>query len=647
TVADEALNEEKLPTQSIDPPLSIVNTLRSGEDRLKLNILMKLCTKLSDKVLNLETTKTSQAQEISVLKRKVKRLQKKRRSKSSWIEKGRTNNDEMFGVDDLAREEVVMDTTTSEHEDQIIKDVSPAEPVTTASKVVTTTTTVKDSADPTTCVTEDEITMAQALVALKSTKPKVMVQEQEMSTTIPVAATTVTTVVTTPRAISIVFHEQKQSQIPNVFSSNDKGKAKMIEPKVPIKKKDQLRIDEEYAKKLEAKEQEAARLSRAQQDEKANILCDNTQAMMEADTLTMLQSTSRPSLLKFLSVLLKVKRKGGPRAHGLKRLYKVGLSARVKSSAEEESLDEEDASKQGKISDIDTNQDIYMVNVHRDEDIFGVNDQDDTSMFDAHKDLQGEEVIVEEVDVASIATAITAAATTAISFDELTMAQALVEIKASRPKEKGIVMQEPNPLKMKKKDQISFDEQEARILQAEIDEQDRLAVKEAQKELEANNAVTKNGMIFKLKLIQTVNWLKESSSKRAGDELEQESAKKQKVDDDQEAAKRKRCLEIVPDNGDEATIDATLLSSKSPTIMDYKIYKEGRKSYFQIIRVDDSSQMYLTFSKTLKNFNKEGLEVLWSIVKARFKKVQPVNLLDNILFQNLKTMCEHHVEDNI
>nr|GEV08407.1 xylulose kinase-1 [Tanacetum cinerariifolium] len=134
---------------------------------------------------------------------------------------GRTNNNEMFRVNDHAREELVMENTTG----------------------------VKDSAAPTTDVTEDEIIMAQALAALKSTKPKVVVQAQEMSTTITAAATTVTTAILTPRA---------------------KGKAKMIEPEVPIKKKDQMRIDEEYARKLEAKEQEAAMLSRAQQDEEAN-----------------------------------------------------------------------------------------------------------------------------------------------------------------------------------------------------------------------------------------------------------------------------------------------------------------------------------------------------------------------------------------
>ncbi|GKD00963.1 hypothetical protein Tco_1171237, partial [Tanacetum coccineum] len=71
----------------------------------------------------------------------------------------------------------------------------------------------------------------------------------------------------------------------------------------------------------------------------------------------------------------------------------------------------------------------------------------------------------------------------------------------------------------------------------------------------------------------------ESSSKRAGEALEQESSKKQKLEEDKESEELKQCLEIIPD---DVTIDATPLSTKSPTIVDYKIYKEGKKSYFQI-----------------------------------------------------------------
>ncbi|GJU29370.1 hypothetical protein Tco_1172959 [Tanacetum coccineum] len=79
----------------------------------------------------------------------------------------------------------------------------------------------------------------------------------------------------------------------------------------------------------------------------------------------------------------------------------------------------------------------------------------------------------------------------------------------------------------------------------------------------------------------------ESSSTRAGDELEQEPSKKQKVDDDKETEELKQCMEIISDDGDDVTIEATPLSTKSVTIVDYKIYKEGKKIYLQIIKADD------------------------------------------------------------
>nr|GFA38689.1 hypothetical protein [Tanacetum cinerariifolium] len=47
------------------------------------------------------------------------------------------------------------------------------------------------------------------------------------------------------------------------------------------------------------------------------------------------------------------------------------------------------------------------------------------------------------------------------------------------------------------------------------------------------------------------------------------------------------------------------------------------------------------------NFNREDLEVLRSIVNERFKKTKPVDDMDNLLIQTLKTMFEPHVEDII
>nr|GEV48160.1 hypothetical protein [Tanacetum cinerariifolium] len=53
---------------SNDPLLTEVNTPRSGEDSLKLNKLMELCTNLQSRVLALETTKATQALDFESLK---------------------------------------------------------------------------------------------------------------------------------------------------------------------------------------------------------------------------------------------------------------------------------------------------------------------------------------------------------------------------------------------------------------------------------------------------------------------------------------------------------------------------------------------------------------------------------------------------
>ncbi|GKE10187.1 hypothetical protein Tco_1413738 [Tanacetum coccineum] len=50
-------------------------------------------------------------------------------------------------------------------------------------------------------------------------------------------------------------------------------------------------------------------------------------------------------------------------------------------------------------------------------------------------------------------------------------------------------------------------------------------------------------------------------------------------------------MEVVPDK-EEVAIDVIPLATKPPTIVDWKIHKEGKKSYYQIIRADGKSQMY-------------------------------------------------------
>ncbi|GJZ85856.1 hypothetical protein Tco_0651195 [Tanacetum coccineum] len=74
-------------------------------------------------------------------------------------------------------------------------------------------------------------------------------------------------------------------------------------------------------------------------------------------------------------------------------------------------------------------------------------------------------------------------------------------------------------------------------------------------------------------------------------------------------------MEIIPDE-EEVIIDTILLVVKSPKIVDWKIHKEGKKSYYQIIRADGKSQMYKIFSQMIKSFDREDLEDLYKLVKV-------------------------------
>ncbi|GJS54379.1 hypothetical protein Tco_0627741 [Tanacetum coccineum] len=137
--------------------------------------------------------------------------------------------------------------------------------------------------------------------------------------------------------------------------------------------------------------------------------------------------------------------------------------------------------------------------------------------------------------------------------------------------------------------------------------------------------------------------LVEGSSKRAGEELEQESTKKQKVDEDKDTTELQSLMEVIPDE-EEVTIDVVPLAIKSPSIVGWKIHKEGKKSYYQIMRADGKSQMYRVFSLMLKSFSREDLEDLYKLVKAKYKSTRPVEDLDLVLWSDLKTMFEPMIE---
>ncbi|GKA34880.1 hypothetical protein Tco_0721309 [Tanacetum coccineum] len=61
--------------------------LEVGEDSIKLQELMDLCTKLSDRVLDLENVKDAQALEIKKLKKRFKKLESKKKSRTPQLKR--------------------------------------------------------------------------------------------------------------------------------------------------------------------------------------------------------------------------------------------------------------------------------------------------------------------------------------------------------------------------------------------------------------------------------------------------------------------------------------------------------------------------------------------------------------------------------
>nr|GEU58136.1 hypothetical protein [Tanacetum cinerariifolium] len=118
----------------------------------------------------------------------------------------------------------------------------------------------------------------------------------------------------------------------------------------------------------------------------------------------------------------------------------------------------------------------------------------------------------------------------------------------------------------------------------------------------------------------------------------QKAAKRRRLNqEDKDVEEIKQHLEIVPDEDDDVYTEATPLARKVP-VVDYQIIHLNNKPRYKIIRADETHQLYLSFITLLKNFDREDLESLWSIVKKRFSTSKPNNFSDEYLLTTLRTM---------
>nr|GEX15121.1 hypothetical protein [Tanacetum cinerariifolium] len=307
---------------------------------------------------------------------------------------------------------------------------------------------------------------------------------------------------------------------------------------------------------------------------------------------------------------------------------------RLISSSDDEALDKEDISKQGRIDEIDVDEDIALVSTHDD-----VSSQDNIVQDEFIEDVGEEEVVevvttakiiidavIDDVQVTTAITDIPVSAADIIVTTALTITAKSTKTNVEKRRKLFAVKRNEEkrnkpPTKAQQRSLMcnyskNMDGWKPKALKnksfAKIQELFDKAMKRINNFIDFRTELVEESL-KKVKAETT----QESGSKKEADKLEQERSKKQKFEDDKESEELKKCLEIIPDNRDDITIDATPLSSKSPTIVDYKIYKERKKNYFHIFRADGNSQMYLTFSKLLKNYDREDLKVLCRLVKDK------------------------------
>nr|GEW69295.1 xylulose kinase-1 [Tanacetum cinerariifolium] len=254
----------------------------------------------------------------------------------------------------------------------------------------------------------------------------------------------------------------------------------------------------------------------------------------------------------------------------------------------------------------------------------------------------------------------------------------------SKDKGKGILVEEPKPLK--KKQQIKLDKQYARELHAELNKdidwdeaidhvkskakedtvvkRYQVLKRKAQTEAQARKNMImylKNvdgfkmdyfmGMsyddirlIFEAKVNSNVAFLLKTKEQIEEDENRalqklnetpaERAAKRRKLDEEVEELRRH--LQIVPNEDDDVYTEATLLARKVP-IVDYQVIEMNNKPYYKIIRADDTHQLYVSF---LRNFDREDLEALWSLMKEIFSTTKPKNFSDDFLLVTLGAMFE-------
>nr|GEV69953.1 hypothetical protein [Tanacetum cinerariifolium] len=347
----------------------------------------------------------------------------------------------------------------------------------------------------------------------------------------------------------------------------------------------------------------------------------------------------------------KLEKRNKVRVLKLRRLQRVGTSQRIETS--DDTMMDDESNQERMIAEIDQDDAVVLEN---DKDVAdAVKDENETEPAEVQEvvDVVTTAKLITKVVIASsetvtaasaiiptaetqiLAATLTAALTAAPARvtatlskrrkgviirdpeEESTTSTIIPAETKSKDKGKGILVDEPKPLK--KKQQIEQDKQFARMLHAElnkdIDWDEAIDHNVAGFNLDYLKRMSYDDIrpIFEAKFNSNVDFLlktKEQMEEEENRALQtinktsaEKAAKRRKLNKEMEDLKRHH--QIVPNEDDDVYTEATPLARKVP-VVDYEIIKMNNKPYYKIIRADGTHQLC-----TCSNL-KESKNCTWS-----------------------------------
>ncbi|GKA23338.1 hypothetical protein Tco_0709300 [Tanacetum coccineum] len=160
--------------------------------------------------------------------------------------------------------------------------------------------------------------------------------------------------------------------------------------------------------------------------------------------------------------------------------------------------------------------------------------------------------------------------------------------------------------------------------------------------------------------------------KRYGEELQTKTLKKQKIDDKDVPAIGEKVAEVKEEEpvkrtgkrkkqkarkgisvdknaqGDSETdkeesveaMNPTPLATKSNIVVNWKIFQQGQRSIYQIIRANGADTVYMSFGAMIKDFTREDLIELYRLVMQKYGTNRPEDAYDRVLWSDLRTMFD-------